>query len=142
MMQDQSLQATLKRGWFFGSEVFKEKLVKLAEKVLKAGAKRKNTRADEPVKRHSVERAMSLVEAGMKVCGLDGEALAALPRGDERKVLIALAVKRDTTVPLDWIAERLHMGARSTVSREMGAMAKLLPREKKLSKLYQKILEA
>ena len=140
--EGQSLQATLKRGWFFGSEVFKEKLVKLAEKVLKAGAKRKNTRADEPVKRHSVERAMSLVEAGMKVCGLDEEALAALPRGDERKVLIALAVKRETTVPLDWFAKRLQMGARSTVSREMGAMAKLLPREKKLSKLYQKILEA
>ena len=40
--------------------------------------------------------------------------LEALPRGDERKVLIALAVKWETTVPLDWIARRLEMahGAR------------------------------
>ncbi len=78
----------------------------------------------------------------MPARGLDEVALAALPRGDERKVLIALAVKRETTVPLDWIAERLPMGARSTVSREMGALGKTLPGEKKLSKLCRKMLEA
>lgn len=139
--EGQSLQATLKRGWFFGSEVFKEKLVKLAGKVLKAGAKRKNTRSDESVKQHSAERAEALVAAGMKVCGLDAEALAALPRGDERKVLIALTVKRETTVPLDWIAQRLHMGARSTVSREVGALGKALPGSRKLTKLHHEILE-
>jgi hypothetical protein len=31
---------------------------------------------------------MVLVETGMKVCGLDEEALAALLRGDERKVVM------------------------------------------------------
>ena len=139
--EGQSLQATLKRGWFFGSELFKEKLVKLADKVLKTGAKRKNTRADESVKQHSAERAEALVLAGMKVCGLDEEALAALPRGEERKVLIALTVKRETTVALDWIAQRLHMGARSTVSREVGALGKDLPGSKKLLKLQREILE-
>jgi len=51
-------------------------------------------------------------------------------------------LKRETTVPLDWIAERLPMGARSTVSREMGALGKSSPCNKKLSKLYRKRLEA
>ncbi len=55
-------------------------------------------------------------------------------------MLIALAVKRETTVPLDWIAARLHMGARSTVSREVGALAKKLPKDKKLTKLYQQLV--
>ncbi len=60
--------------------------------------------------------------------------MAALRRGDERKVLNALTVKRETTVPLDWIAQRLRMGARSTLSREVGALRKALPGSRKLIK--------
>lgn len=45
-------------------------------------------------------------------------------------------------MPLDWIAARLHMGARSTVSREVGALAKVLPKDKKLTKLYQQLQAA
>lgn len=56
------------------------------------------------------------------------------------KVLIALAVKREKTVPLDRIAARLQMGARSTVSRELGALAKVLPKDKKLTKLYEQMV--
>jgi hypothetical protein len=64
----------------------------------------------------------------------------ALPRGDWRKALIAQVVKAETTVPLGWIAGRLDMGARSTVSREIGAMAKKLPKDAKLRRLRGKIL--
>ena len=94
------------------------------------------------MKQHSEVRAEAVVKAGMTLCKLDTEALEALPRGDKRKALIALAVKRETTVPLDWIATRLYMGARSTVSREVGALAKVLPKDKKLMKLYQQLVAA
>ena len=36
----------------------------------------------------------------------------------------AQVVKAETTVPLDWIAGRVDMGVRSTVSREIGAVEK------------------
>jgi putative transposase len=140
MPEGQSLQSTLRRGWFFGSEVFKEKLLALAERALKKGARRKNYKAAAEVQNHSEVRAEALVKAGLAVCKLDGEALLALPRGDWRKALIAQVVKAETTVPLGWIAGRLEMGARSTVSREIGAMAKKLPKDAKLRRLRGKIL--
>ena len=140
--EGQSLQSTLRRGWCFGTEAFKAKLLELAQKALKQGARRKNYGAAQEVKQHSEVRAEAVVKAGMTLCKLDTEALEALPRGDKRKALIALAVKRETTVPLDWIAARLHMGARSTVSREVGALAKVLPKDKKLMKLYQQLVAA
>ena len=138
--EDQSLQSTLRRGWFFGSEAFKEKLLGVAERALKKSAGRRNYKAAAEVKAHGEARAELLVKAGMKVCELDEEALRALPRGDRRKALIAQVVKAETTVPLDWIAARLDMGARSTVSREIGAMTKALPTDAKLERLRDEII--
>ena len=140
--EGQSLQSTLRRGWVFGSEAFKDKLLALAEGALKKGAGRKNYQAAAEVKEHGEARAEALVQAGLGVCGLSEEALLALPRGDRRKALIALVVKAETTVPLDWIAKRLDMGARSTVSREIGVMAKVLSKEAKLKKLRHEIIAA
>jgi len=56
--------------------------------------------------------------------------------------IIALAVKRETTAALDWMAAGLHMGSRSTVSREMGALAKVLQQDKKRMRLQQPLLDA
>ncbi len=120
-------------------EVFREKLLALADEVLRAGGRQQNTRSDEAVREHSEERAEALVKAGLMVCGLGEEDLAGLPRGDERKAVIALVVKRETTVMLDWIAQRLSMGARSTVSREVDALAKGLAGSQKLSELVDAI---
>ena len=136
----QSLQSTLKRGWLLGSEAFKEKMLAKAKESLSASAGRMNYASAVSVKEHNQQRAEGLVQNGMAVCRLDKEALAALPRGDERKVVIALAVRQQTTMPLDWIAAQLQMGARSTVSREVGAMAKKLESNVELGKLYQKVV--
>ena len=138
--EGQSLQSTLRRGWFFGSERFKEKLLSVAEKALKISARRKGYGAAGAVREHHLHRAASLVRAGLRVCALGEALLEALPCGEERKVLIALAVKRETTVPMDWIAGRLCMGARSTVSREVGAMARRMSGDKRLQRTYRSIL--
>jgi len=140
MPGEQSLQSTLQRGWFFGSQVFKEKLLQLAEQALKASTKRSNQRPGDEVKEHSEQRAKALIEAGMSVCKLTPALLEALPFGNERKVLVALAVKRETTVPLTWIAEQLRMSTRSTVSRETTTLMKTLSKDRKKTKLYAAIL--
>ena len=46
-------------------------------------------------------------------------------------------MKQETTVPLDWIAQRLRMGARSTGSREVGALARRLGADRKLVALHR-----
>lgn len=55
---------------------------------------------------------------------------------------MAHMVKAETTVSLDWIAKRLDMGARSTVSREIGEMAKVLLKDANLKKLRNEIIAA
>lgn len=108
----------------------------MAERALKKSARRKNDKAAAEVRDHARARAEALVRAGMRIWGLDEEALRALPRGERRKALIALVVKAETAAPLDWVA------ARSTVSREIGALAKVLPKEPKLKRLRDKIVAA
>jgi REP element-mobilizing transposase RayT len=140
--EGQSLQATLRRGWFFGSAAFREKLLALGGRMLEPKQHGKNYRAAAAVREHNEMRAEALVTGGMSVCGLNDRDLEALALGDARKAVIALAVKRETTVPLDWIARRLRMGARSTVSREVGAMARQLGANKELAALHRRITTA
>ena len=45
-----------------------------------------------------------------------------LPKGAEQKAMVAWKIRRETTVPLAWIARRLHMGSASTVTRGAVAM--------------------
>ena len=56
--------------------------------------------------------------------------------------MIVLAVKQSTTVTLGWIAERLAMGTRSTVSRENGSLARRMQSDKDLAQRYRKLIES
>ena len=51
----------------------------------------------------------------MKLCrdriGWRKEALRGAPKGDKRKVRLAARLRRETTMSLKWIAERLAMGS-------------------------------
>jgi len=139
LREGQSLQTTLRRGWLFGGQAFKERMLNLAQKVLSAGAKRKNYGRGAAILDHHLSRAEALLESGLRVCGLQAAALSGLPCNDERKALVALVIKSQTTVPLDWIAQKLHMGTRSTVSRVTGVLSKRLPNDKKLDKRRHQI---
>ena len=134
------LQSTLKRGWALGGADFKEKLQKLAKRTLLKASKCSNQRAAQEVAEHGEVRAEQIAVAGLKRCRLKEADLQTLAYGDERKVLIALTIKSETTVPLTWIAERLNMGTRSTVSRETTGLAKELATNRKLQKEYDAIL--
>ena len=140
--EGQSLQSTLSRGWMFGAHAFKEKILALAGKSLESGSKRRNYGSAVEVLEHHLQKAEALLKRGLEVCELEKTQLADLPCGDERKGLIALAIKRETTVAFDWIAAQLQMGTRSTVSRVAGEVAKRLIRDRKLAQRYERIVTA
>ncbi|MBL9117104.1 MAG: hypothetical protein JNJ83_19015 [Verrucomicrobiaceae bacterium] len=139
MPDNLSLQSTLRRGWYFGAQGFREKALKVGESVMKLASPRKNYGASAELKDHHLHTAARLLQAGMKVCKLRKDDLAALACGDERKALIALMIKERTTVPLDWIAKELVMGTRSTVSRRAAEVKKELPTNEKLSRLMKRM---
>ena len=96
---------TLVRGWYWGTEQFKEVLLSRANR--KAVKRNRNYQTSQMGRDHAQEEAEELVRLGLKKYKLKEEALEGLPGSDERKVAIAESIHRNTTVSQGWISERL-----------------------------------
>jgi REP element-mobilizing transposase RayT len=106
----------LRRGWYWGTQAFGEKLLKLAEQLI--GSTRNPTYRSGPIQRaHGEKQAEAMVMAGLEESGLPEGELERLPGNDPRKVKIAGEVWERTTVSMGWIAERLAMKSAANVSQ-------------------------
>ncbi len=50
-----------------------------------------------------------IAKKGLLLIGLEEKELDKIAKGDQRKALVALAIKQETGVPLKWIVECLTM---------------------------------
>ena len=116
--ENQSLQSTLARGWYWGTEQFKEVLMSRANRT--AVKRNRNYQTSQMGRDHAQDEAEKLVRIGLKKYKLKEEALDRLPGSDERKVAIAESIHRNTTVSQAWIAERLRMKSAANVSQQLG----------------------
>lgn len=114
--QGGSLNRTLRRGWCFGSEEFREKLVRLAGERASSNA---NYRSSPLGREHGERAAEAVLKAGLKHHGFKLDRLQELSGGDPRKQELAWALAKHTTVPQDWIATRLGLGSASHVSHRV-----------------------
>jgi hypothetical protein len=111
--EKRSLQSTLQRGWYFGAENFREKLLKRLEKIKGKDGKahaRRGGYTGEQAREHGEAEAKRLIKRGLSLAGLKKGDLAGLKKGDWRKRVIGRTVRRGTVVPVVWIAETLRMG--------------------------------
>jgi REP element-mobilizing transposase RayT len=124
LWEGQSLQSALRRGWYFGSQAFREKLLdRLGRDGLEAGRKTRKRYSQAELKDHDRDTARRIVTAGLECTGLEGEDLSSLRKNDQRKGLIAHVLMERTSVPQKWIVNQLAMGSAPYVSRlakEMG----------------------
>ena len=122
--------STLRRGWYWGSQAFAERLLKLGEAVLKQ--KRGRTyRASLESRAHGEQEARRLLEAGIEAAGLAPGDLAKLKGSDPRKIAIAQVIRSRTTVSMSWIAGHLSMRSAANASQQLRrnpAAAKSLPK--------------
>jgi len=118
---DLSLRSSLRRGWFFGSEAFRERLLGLAGGLMEEKLqKRADGYAGESgLLDYGEDKARRILAAGLREQGLERNLLDAMPKRDPRKVLIADLLQAHTTVKLDWIRSELHMGDRSGCCRRI-----------------------
>jgi len=124
MVDEQNLQSTLRRGWYYGRRDFRDWLLDCADKTLKRRkSARKNYRGNE-VREHDEVMARRLIEEGLKKERLSRKVLRNLPKGDARKARIAAMVRATTTVPLRWLAGELHMGTPANMSNACHRHAK------------------
>ena len=76
---------------------------------------------------HNLRTAETIIRKGVKFFELEklpegiaeGKPLPRMPRGDLSAVAIAWAIRRNTTVPCRWIAERLSLGSAGNVSERV-----------------------
>ena len=108
----------LRNGWYWGSQAFREKALTLVGRGLgktqarayrsAGGAREYGERAAEKI----------LTDALAKLKAME-ESIKEWPRGDERKLMLAILLRKKTTVSGKWIAEKLHMKSAANVSQRI-----------------------
>ncbi|MBP6602572.1 MAG: transposase [Verrucomicrobiales bacterium] len=113
------LSRRFERGWFWGSEAFRGRLVTRFEKL--GSQKRRNSRSrkESPTKDHGVKRAAEIIAEGAKHFGITVEELRQKRRGDLRRSSVAWAIAKETTVPQEWIAKQLNLKSAANTSQQI-----------------------
>jgi hypothetical protein len=118
----------LRRGWYVGGEDFG--LVLIARVQAALGSKRRGSNTGLPQTAHDQEQAERMLEAGMKLLGLETADLSNLPKGQtEKQVLAWWWLYGRTTVTRRWLAQHLRMGYETRVSQAVGWVASNQTRE-------------
>jgi hypothetical protein len=112
----------LRRGWYWGKQAFAEKLMKLGEATIGRKRKARSYDASPERKAHGEQKALELLEEGLRVAGLAKEELAGHRCTEPRKVLLAGLLWKKTTVSQAWIAGHLGMKNAANVSRVIHRM--------------------
>lgn len=114
--EGQSLQSTLRRGWYWGSEAFKKRLLDAYGSESIEGSRRA-MKSSPALRDHAEGCAEVIVRDGMKHYGMTEGDLTRKSRGDLRRASIAWAIWNRTSVPQLWIAKKLGMKSAGNVSR-------------------------
>jgi hypothetical protein len=64
----------------------------------------------------ATEKAERLAREGLRKLGWTEAELVKRPKGDRAKLKLAVQLRRETTMPLKWIAGRLRMGTGASLS--------------------------
>lgn len=117
-LEGQSLQSTMRRGWYWGSQEFRERLVdRFGGKI---GTDRdRELRSSGLHRRHDEKGAEEILAQAQGHFGLSLEELRRPVRGDRRRVAVAWALVRRTSVPQGRIAEWLGLRTGANVSQRV-----------------------
>jgi REP element-mobilizing transposase RayT len=112
---ERTLQSRLSRGWYFGGESFREKMLeKLSASKKPEGGKKRYRRESgyvgEQMRDHGEREARRIIRSGLRLAGVGTGQLKSLPKGDWRKRVIGYVVRKHTAVRVAWVAEELRMG--------------------------------
>lgn len=90
LVEGQTLNTTLRRGWYLGSEEFREKLVAKLGKLKPGSATESRRKGDcaEQTRDHGQKEAERIIAVAVMVFGFKVEAWKSLRKGDWRKGLV------------------------------------------------------
>ncbi len=105
----------IRGGWCLGEEAFRKEL--LAQVEERRGASHYGVELQES----SIEKAQRLVRQGLQELGWNEAEFTDRPKGDRAKLGLAIKLRAETTMTLQWIADRLQMGTASSLSNLLSA---------------------
>jgi REP element-mobilizing transposase RayT len=108
----------VRRGWCLGDKAFRKELLRRMR-----GRRGANHSGEEGGESAEV-KAERIVKEELRRRGWRKAELRKLAKGDKGKVAIAARLRRETTVTLQWVAERLAMGSWSGVANLVAAARK------------------
>ncbi len=97
----------IRRGWCLGDEDFRKELLE------QMGRQAREWHRGEEIQEAAEEKANRILREELKRLGWKPQELGRRRKGDPQKVRIAQRLRRETTMTLPWIAERLEMGTRT-----------------------------
>ena len=97
-------------GWCLGNEEFRQEL------LAQVSAQANPRHTGEEINQSALAKAERIVREELNQLGWDANDLQARRKGDGRKLRIAARLRRETTMTLAWIAQRLNMGTPGHVS--------------------------
>jgi REP element-mobilizing transposase RayT len=120
--EGQTLQSTLRRGWYWGSESFRERLVELRGGKIDRSRDRE-LRSSGLFKRHDEKGAEQILSEAEKHFGERMESMRKPRYGDLRKAAIAWALVRQTTIRQAEIARLTGLRSAANVSQRVRRFA-------------------
>ena len=106
-------RSDLRRGWYWGSQAFAERVLKVGEAVL-VRPRHRSAKASGEKRAHGEGEALRLLTEGIASAGFGADDLHHLPGSDPRKVAIARLIWERTTVDMRWLSD--HLGLRSAAN--------------------------
>ena len=106
----------LRRGWYWGTAGFAQKMLGLAESAVSGRKSRAYATALE-VRAHGTQQAERWLAEGLAAAGLSEADLPMLKSTDPRKLALARLLWQHTTVSQGWLAEHLHLRSATNVSQ-------------------------
>lgn len=105
----------IRRGWYFGSNEFRDELLEILGKIIGVRGKRESFDGTE-TRLHDEQEATKLMESALKVLSLKSELLEQMQKSCIEKCCIAWLIRKHTCVPNGWIKQHLHMGKATNFS--------------------------
>jgi putative transposase len=100
----------IRRGWYLGDKQFKKELLE------QMADRRGESHYGEELEETEEQKAEGIVCKELRRVGWREQELQDRPKCDGRKVALAMELRRRTTMPLKWVAQRLNMGTWTNLS--------------------------
>jgi hypothetical protein len=140
---DLAIHSALCRGWLFGSQAFRERMLRfLARNLASGGKRREDGYRGAEIRDHGIQRAHSIIEVGCKTLEVSLEELQRAAKSDWRKILLAELVQSQTVMRLDWIRGTLNMGDLSSCRRLIRRTRRALTERSKWRRIRKHVVES